>query len=129
MFLLSVMKLIGRFIFHIFSNALAILAAAYFIKSFEFSGSFKALVITALILTAINTFIRPLLKLFFGPLIIITLGLFLIIINAISLYLLDLWSDSLKIQGFLALILSTFIISAVSLVINLTAKKAFKKED
>ena len=120
------MKLIGKFVFHIFANAIAILAASYFINGFKFIGGFVELVIASTILTLINTFVRPILKLLLGPLIILTLGLFLIVINAISLYLLDLWSEPLTIEGYTALLLGTLIVSAANLILNLSAK-TFKK--
>lgn len=121
------MRFLGKFIFYVFSNAIAILAAAYLIAGFEFSGDFKALLIAAVILTLINAFLKPILKLFFGPLILITFGLFIIVINAISLYLLDFWSKSLTIEGFKSLLFATLIVSAVNILINLGAKSLQKK--
>ena len=121
------MKLLGGFIFQIFSNAMAILAANYFISGFKFSGDFIELIVTATILTAINVFIRPLLKLILGPIIVLTLGLFLIVINAISLYLLDLWSREIIIQGFSNLLFATLIVSLVNFLITLGARSEYKK--
>ncbi len=121
------MKLIGGFIFHIFANAVAILAASYFIAGFKFAGSFLELLITALIFTAINTFVRPIIKLFLGPFIVLTLGLFIIVINAAMLYVLDIWSKPLTIEGFKPLLLATLIIGAANLIINLGAKTFYKK--
>lgn len=116
------MRFIGRFIFHVLSNAIALLAAAYIVPGFSFTGDIAALAIAALILTLINTFIRPILKLVFGPLVVITFGLFTIIINAASLYLLDLWTPAITIQGYLPLLLATLIVSAVNALIGLSAK-------
>ncbi len=121
------MRFIGRFIFHIFANAVAILAAGYFIKGFILNGGFIELLIAAIILTLINTFVRPILKLLLGPLIVLTFGLFLIVINAISLYLLDLWSLPLTIEGTKPLLLGTLIVSAANILINLGAKSIYKK--
>lgn len=121
------MKLIGGFIFHIFSNAIAILGTAYFIKKFIFTGNFIELLIAAVILTAINTFIRPILKLFFGPLILITFGLFILIINALTLYILDFFYSPLKIEGLIPLFLASLIIGIINLIIGLGAKSLYKK--
>ncbi len=120
------MKFLGRFIIHFFANAVAILAAAYFIPGFSFSGDVTALAIAALILTVINTFIRPILKLLLGPLVILTFGLFTIVINALSLYLLDTLSTAITIQGYLPLLLATLIVSVVNAVVGLTAKWSAK---
>ncbi|MEK7086691.1 MAG: phage holin family protein [Patescibacteria group bacterium] len=122
------MKFIGGFIFHIFSNAVALLAAAYFVSGFKLDGNFLKLLIVAVVLTLINAFIRPILKLLLGPLILLTFGLFIIVINAISLYILDLWSQSLTIQGLPALLWSTLIISATNIIITVGAKNFYKKE-
>lgn len=121
------MKLIGGFIFHVFANVIAILAANNFVSGFNFNGAFVELVIAATILTTINTFVRPVLKLFFGPLIALTFGLFTIVINALALYLLDIWSAQLTIQGYEALFWSTLLFSAVNLVLNLAARWVYQR--
>lgn len=124
------MKLINIFIFQIFSNAVAILAAAHFIKEgFIFNGGFKDLLLTALILSVANIFLKPLLKLFLGPFIILTFGLFLIVINALILYLLDILSQPLIINGYLPLLLGAIIISLVNFIINLAAKNLYQKKE
>lgn len=120
------MRFIGRFIFHVFSNAIALLVASYFVVGFTMSGDVVALGIAALILTVINTFIRPILKLILGPLVVITFGLFTIVINGFSLYLLDTLSPAITIQGYLPLLLGTLIVSAANAVMSLTAKWGFK---
>jgi putative membrane protein len=121
------MRLIGRFIFHVLSNALAILAAAYFVTNFKFDGDFLQLLATALILTLINTFVRPLLKLFLGPFILLTFGLLIIVINAATLYILDLWSTPLTIVGYEALLFGTLIVSAVNILMNFAGRSLFRK--
>lgn len=117
------MRFIGRFIFHIVSNAVALLAAAYFVPGFALSGGLAPLAMAALVLTVINTFIRPILKMLLGPLVLITFGLFTIVINAASLYLLDLLSPAITIQGYLALLLGTLIVSVVNAILGFAAKK------
>ena len=124
------MKFVSIFIFHVFSNAIAILAAAYLIKEgFIFNGGFKELLITALILAVANTFLKPLLKLFLGPFIVLTFGLFLIVINAVVLYLLDIFSQPLIINGYLPLLLGALIIGLTNFVINLAAKNLYRKKE
>jgi putative membrane protein len=118
------MRFISRFIFHLFTNAVALLVAAYFVAGFTISGGLPALMMAAFILTLINTFIRPILKLLLGPFVILTFGLFTIIINALSLYLLDLWSPAITIQGYLPLLLGTLIVSVVNAILGLAAKKS-----
>ncbi len=118
------MKLLGKLIFHIFSNAIAILAAAHFITDFTFTGNFIALLIAALMLTAINLILLPILKLILSPLIVLTFGLFILILNAAALYLLDILSESLIIQGLLPLLLATLLFSVINGLITFSAKRA-----
>lgn len=116
------MRFIRNIIFQIVSNVIAILIAARFIDGFAFSGDFIALITTAAILTAINSILRPVLKLLFGPLIVLTFGLFALLINAATLYLLDILSEPLIIQGYLPLLIATFLFGVVNAVISFSAK-------
>jgi len=120
------MKLIGRFIFRIFSNAVALFAASKLIAGFIFTGTFWELILAAVILTLINSIIRPILKLVFGPVIVLTLGLFLFVINALTLFILDIVSAPLTIQGYLPLLLASILVSVVNFVIGASGKLAFK---
>jgi putative membrane protein len=120
------MKFIGKFIFHVFSNIIAILVTNYAVPGF-FSGGIQDLVIAALILSVINTFLKPLLKLLSGPLILLTFGLFTIVINAVSIYILDIVSQAITIQGLKELIIATLIISFVNFIVSSSAKLGYKK--
>ncbi len=126
------MKFIGRFIFHIFSNGIAIFVAANFVAGFIFNGDFLALAVAALALTIINTFIRPILRMVLGPLVVLTFGLFTIVINAVSIFLVPYLLEALgfgspiAIQGYLPLLIATVIISAVNFIIGSSAKMGYK---
>lgn len=116
------MGFLGGIILQIFSNAIAILAASYFIAGFDWTGDFVKLVIAAAILTLINKILKPIAKLFFGPLILITFGLFIFVINAGVLYLLDLWIEPLKIQGLIPLLLGTLVVGIINFIIGAARK-------
>lgn len=116
------MKFIGKIIFHIFSNALALFIAAQVIQGFVLQGDVAALFLAALILTVINALLKPLLKLVLGPVIFLTLGIFIIVINAFSLYVLDMLSPAITIQGYIPLLLATLIIGAVNIIVGFSAK-------
>lgn len=122
------MKLISHIVLHLAANALAILAADYLIQGFSFTGNFKDLMLTTLVLTIINTFIRPVVKFILSPFILITLGLLSIVINAAILYVLDMFQNPITIEGYKALLLTTLIISAANIVLTASAKISFKKE-
>jgi|YelNatPaOPRAMG01_1025707.scaffolds.fasta_scaffold47029_3 putative membrane protein len=121
------MRFLGRFIFHIFSNAAAILVTNYFLPSF-FSGNLVNLAEVAVILTLINTFIKPLLEFLSAPFIFLTFGLFTLVVNAISIYLLDILSQFITIQNIQELMIATIIISVINFILGTAAKKGFSKE-
>ena len=73
-------------------NAVALWVAAWAIPGITFGGGssaqvVKTVVIVALIFGIVNVFVKPLLKLISLPLIILTLGLFVFIVNALMLQL------------------------------------------
>ncbi len=126
------MKFIGRFVFHVFSNAIAILIAANVVAGFVFNGDLASLAIAAVVLSVINTFIRPVVKMILGPILVLTFGLFIIVINAISIFLVPYllnalgFSSPIAINGYLPLLFATLIISAVNLIVGLAAKMGYK---
>ncbi|SHJ80890.1 putative membrane protein [Dethiosulfatibacter aminovorans DSM 17477] len=72
-------KLLGRIII----NMIAIWAASYTISGVSYSG-LEGLFFAAIIFGIVNTFIKPILTLISLPLTIFTLGLFLLIVNGIT---------------------------------------------
>lgn len=121
------MKFIAKLIFQIFSNTVGIFAAAQLIRGFSFTGGFQELLIAAAILGLINIFLRPLLKLLFGPFIILTLGLFSIVINAGLLLLLDFFTPALTIGGYLPLLFASLLIGLINFLVTASGRTIFKE--
>lgn len=121
------MKFISRIIFYFLVNLVALIAAAQFVPGFSIDRSIEGILILAGVFTAINILIKPLLKLIFSPFIFISLGLFSLVINAIILKLLDVWSINVTISGISALIYSTLLITGVNLILTYVAKSSFKE--
>ncbi len=121
------MKLIGKFIIHVIANMIALLAANYFVSGFSFSGDFYSLVVVSALFALIQMVIKPILRLFSGPLIVLTFGLFSIVVNAILLYILDILSSDLTIQGYVPLLLGTLIVSIAHMVISGAGRKVYKE--
>ncbi|MFH1162055.1 MAG: phage holin family protein [Candidatus Jorgensenbacteria bacterium] len=117
------MGFIATLIFAVFSNTIALLIADYAIPGFSVVGGIVAFLTAGAILTIINTLLRPLLKLFLGPFIVLTLGLFAIVINALTFYLLDVLSPQVTIQGYLPLLLATLLVGAVNLILGFARRK------
>jgi len=119
------MKLLSRVVFSLFSNLLAFIVAKTYIAGFIITGELKQLLIVVAIFTAINILIRPILKLLLGPVIVLSLGLGLLVINALMLYLLDYFSENVTIQGLEPLAYATLIIGAVNVIISMAARRTY----
>lgn len=103
-------------------NGLALLVAAHFIPGFKLTSDLKEVAVIALILTALNFILKPVLKLILGPIIILTLGLGLFFVNAIVLYILDILTKNLTIETIPALIFASLIVGAVNFIFHLLIK-------
>jgi len=112
-----------RFIVQILTNGLAIFLADYLLPGFVFEGDILTLFIAGLILGLINFFIRPILKLISAPLIVLSLGLFILVINMGLLWLLEYFVDELTITGFWTYLWGTLIIGMINMVFGYKGKK------
>lgn len=123
------MKFLSRIIFYFLVNLIALMAASQFVPGFSMNSNIEGLLILTGIFTIINLLIKPILKLVFSPFIFLSLGLFSLVINAIILKLLDIWSINVTISGIQALAYSTLLITAVNLLLTFIAKSSFKEEN
>ncbi len=74
------------FLIRLLANTLAILAAAYMLPGIDVSGGLSLLA-AALVLALINAFVRPVLLFLTLPFTLVTLGLFIFLLNAFCLWL------------------------------------------
>ena len=117
------MRFLIRLVFHVLGNAVALYVAAALIEGFSVSGDLMTLAVLGAILTALNMVIRPIVKFFLGPFIVLTFGLFIIVVNALMLWLLDFMSANLTIQGYLPLLLATLLVGLVKIAFALVGKE------
>jgi putative membrane protein len=108
------MKLIVRIIGAFLINAASLVAADFFIDGFSVVHTLQAFAVTAALLTAITLVVRPVLAFLFTPFIILTFGLFSLVLNAALLFALDIWSVSITIEGLRALAYGTLLITATT---------------
>ena len=112
-----------RFILRLAINIIAILVAVSIVPGLELTGPWWGLGVVALIFGLINTGIRPLLLLLALPFVVLTLGFFMLLINAGMLYLTSWMAEvfmiGLHIDSFVSAILGGLVISIVSTVLNL----------
>ena len=116
-----------RLLIRLVVNAAALAIATWILSGISLTGSSTTskvitLLIVALIFGVLNAIIKPLFALFTAPLILLTLGLFLVVINACML-LLTSWLAGLfnlwwQVDGFWTAVLGAIIISIVSFLLN-----------
>jgi putative membrane protein len=82
-------------------NTVALIAVAYLIPGIAVSGFVTALV-AALVLGLVNAFIRPLLVLLTLPVTLLTLGLFIFILNGLLFWMVGTWIEGFTVSGFWA---------------------------
>jgi putative membrane protein len=80
------------------------------------------LVLAALLLGLLNAFVRPVMLLLSLPLLIFTMGLFILVINALLLYAVGHMLKDFRVESFAAAFWGSLIISIVSLVLNSLTK-------
>lgn len=112
-----------RFLIQIAANALGMLIASLVIPGFVFSGGVAMLLGLGVGLALANAVIRPLLKLVSLPLLIITLGLFSIVINMVVLKVIDWFFESLTIATIGALFWGTILLAVVNGLVSVFVRK------
>ncbi|MCM3113067.1 phage holin family protein [Lederbergia lenta] len=101
-------------------NALLFIAFAGYFEGFEVS-SFGAAVGASLVLSILNILVRPILILLTLPVTLISLGLFLFVINAITLWMTDaIMGSTFEISGFGLAIWIAILMSIINLIIQKT---------
>ena len=99
------------------ANALAILAAAYIVPGIEVAGGLSLLA-AALVLGLVNAVVRPILLFLTLPFTLVTLGLFIFLLNAFCLWLTSWLVTGFEVHGFWAAVLGALIVSVVSWLVN-----------
>lgn len=94
-------------------NAAALLALPYLLSSITVDSLWTAL-IAALLLGLVNTFIRPLLVLLTLPATLLTLGLFIFVINALLFWLVGSFVQGFHVAGFWSAFFGAILYSVIS---------------
>ena len=118
-------------ILKIMINALAIAAAVKIVDGITFTGEWWKMIIVGAVFGVVNSFLKPLLTIFALPLIILTLGLFTLIVNTLMLIITVELSEplqlGLQVIDFWAAFKGALIISIVSMLLSwLTGAKRVK---
>jgi len=110
-------------ILQILINAGALYAAVFVIDGIEFAGDWWKLLLVALAFSLLNTYVRPILRILTLPISVITLGIFLLVINAALLMLTGAISDQLSlgfhVKDFGAAFLGAIVVAIVGWLLSM----------
>ncbi len=107
------MKLITRLLL----TTLTLLVVAAYVPGIEISGLYPALV-AAVVLGLLNLFVRPILIILTLPITVLTLGLFILIINTALFWFASSFIEGFSVSGFWAAFLGSLIVTVVSTIGN-----------
>jgi putative membrane protein len=108
-----------------------LLAAALLLVAHLYPGvsvaSFGSALVAALVIGLFNTLVRPLLVLLTLPVTLLTLGLFLFVINALMFWAAASLLDGFNVAGFTAALIGSLLYSVCSIVIDAAVERVFNR--
>lgn len=112
-----------RFILRLLATAAALWVAVLLLEGISYTGGWPGMLIVALVFGLVNAIIRPVLKVLTCPLVVLTLGLFIFVLNALMLWLAAEISQAFGIgfyvEGFWTALVGALIVGIVSTLLNL----------
>jgi putative membrane protein len=99
-------------------NAVALYVAAWLLDGITYGDQWWTLLIAAAVFTLVNMWLKPVLQVLSLPFIIVTLGLFLFLINILMLYITDWLVPDFDIRSFGAGALAAIIVTVVNWVLH-----------
>ena len=113
-----------RALLQIVLNGVAVLVAAYLVPGISYTGSLLSLLLVGLVIGLINLIVKPIVTMLSLPLIVVTLGLFYLVINGLMLYVAAwLVPQHLHVSGCGAAILGGLVMALVNWLV-----RAFTRE-
>jgi putative membrane protein len=111
------------FLFRLLVNAAALWVATRLVPGVSFDGGTMPFLGVALVFGVVNAFVRPLMQILAFPLILVTLGFFLLVVNGLMLWLTSSLSASLglgfHVAGFWAAFWGAIVVSVTSLLLSM----------
>lgn len=122
-----------RFLLRLLATAAALWVAVLLVPGITFTGTWVGMLVVALIFGLVNAVIRPILKILTCPLVVLTLGLFVFVLNALMLWLASEISQAMGIgfdvDGFWAALIGALIVGIVSTMLNLLVGSRERREE
>ena len=112
-----------KLLLKILVSSLAVFITAYLLPGIKID-SFLTAVIVAIVLALLNSFLKPVLIFFTIPVTVVTLGLFLLVINAAMIMLTAKLVDGFIVRGFWWAVLFSIIVSAITSLLESLGMKA-----
>jgi putative membrane protein len=109
---------VRRLIIGTAGNAVALWAAARIVGNVDLSRSWWTVLIAALLLTLLNWYIKPVLKVLAFPLVLLTAGIALFFISMLMLWITDALVGGFEINGFWAYVWATIIVWIVNMIVD-----------
>ena len=114
------------FLLRLLVNAAALWVATRIVPGVSYAGGWAPFLVVALIFGVINATLRPLTKILTFPLIIVTLGIFALVVNGLMLWLTSSLSAALglgfHVSGFWAAFWGAIVVSIVSLLLSVAVR-------
>ncbi|PVY42429.1 phage holin family protein [Pontibacter virosus] len=105
-------------IIKILLTGVAALIAAYILPGVQIEGFISALIL-AVVLALLNAVVRPILVILTIPVTVLTLGLFLLVINALIILLADYLIGGFDVDGFLWALIFSLVLSLIEAVLDM----------
>ena len=106
------------FVVRLIINMVAILIISYLSPRMIWVDGFSAALVAAFLLGVVNAIIRPILVFLTLPLTVVTLGLFLLVVNGLMLWLVSALVRGFHVSGFWGAVLGSILISIVSWILS-----------
>jgi len=119
---MKIMGIIKKPLLMALANGAGLYLATKFVPDVTVPLDLKNFALAVGALTLINLLLRPIVRLMFMPVIILTLGLGGLVVNALMLYFLDFLMPAVTIEGLVALAIATLILAVSNLAIRILGK-------
>lgn len=106
------------FLAHLVLSAGLLLLMAHFVRGVQVEG-WGAALIGAIVLGLVNAIVRPLMVILTLPFTIFSFGLFLLVINALMLWLMAALVPGIRIQGFISALVGSLVLTLLNLGVEL----------
>ena len=110
------------FLANLIINIVALLVVAYIVPGFAFTDP-SAIIVTAIIMGVVNTFIKPVLQIIALPISILTLGIFAFFINVTLLWFVSLVVPGFEINGFVTAAIASIALSLITAFLHKIARE------